>query len=146
MPDASKQLCRSPKSAPAYSTAKWRPCNGLPEILLSIARASECQSEWHGAYHRSFFFAISDYSYRPTVNENSVPPLLIAEYLKRVNRFWPCFCSRNTDEHDAVSCRLVIMLRTTTVAVCHYNPPRCQFFRECFVIQCSYMHILLSCQ
>ncbi|KAJ7810535.1 hypothetical protein B0H14DRAFT_2863550 [Mycena olivaceomarginata] len=64
----------------------------------------------------------------PTVNENSVPPLFIAEYLKRVNRFWPCFCSRNTDEHDAVSCRLVIMLRTTTVAVCHYNPPRCQFF------------------
>ncbi|KAJ7826065.1 hypothetical protein B0H14DRAFT_2596085 [Mycena olivaceomarginata] len=69
----------------------------------------------------------------PVYNGRKVPPLLMGQYLESLKVFWPCFCSRHTSDFlsitVSVSCRIVTALGTgTTIATCHFDPPRCQFF------------------
>ncbi|KAF8157345.1 hypothetical protein K438DRAFT_1777341 [Mycena galopus ATCC 62051] len=62
----------------------------------------------------------------PVVGDHTVPPLHLAKYLQQENLYWPCFCVKGSD--SKLSCRIITWYRDVTVAVCHHDQPRCQFF------------------
>ncbi|KAJ7899173.1 hypothetical protein B0H14DRAFT_2556743 [Mycena olivaceomarginata] len=68
----------------------------------------------------------------PTVGGHSVPAVFLPRYLERNEKYWPYFCAKHVKD-EAVSSRIVMSILSTnnskhTIAVCHYDPPRCQFY------------------
>ncbi|KAJ7161784.1 hypothetical protein C8R43DRAFT_1123502 [Mycena crocata] len=66
----------------------------------------------------------------PTVGGNPVPAEHIPSYLNREHLYWSCFCPLETDylSPAKLPCRFLSWTNGPTVALCHYDKPRCQFF------------------
>ncbi|KAF8128843.1 hypothetical protein K438DRAFT_1789329 [Mycena galopus ATCC 62051] len=62
----------------------------------------------------------------PTINGKSIPPASMGQFLQNNGVFWPCFCNKYS-QATSTSCRIVTNTEQT-VALCHYEPARCQFF------------------
>ncbi|KAJ6453190.1 hypothetical protein C8R47DRAFT_1255833 [Mycena vitilis] len=78
----------------------------------------------------------------PTVGGNRLPPQHILPYLQKEGLHWSCFCSMTSDaypfstDNTALSCRLLTWRSSNiTLAVCHYEKARCQFFRTSTLTQ-----------
>ncbi|KAJ7284767.1 hypothetical protein C8J57DRAFT_1497652 [Mycena rebaudengoi] len=70
----------------------------------------------------------------PTVNGHRLPPGLLVQYLQRIHKLWPCFCSEN--EERSVSC-LIKSTPEGVFARYHYQRPRCSFFLDLTKIYAS---------
>ncbi|KAF8186517.1 hypothetical protein K438DRAFT_1973322 [Mycena galopus ATCC 62051] len=75
----------------------------------------------------------------PIVNGGLVPANLLAQYLRTKNRYLPCFCCFKDAQgvpQNSVFCT-IISCYDKTIAVCHYQPGRCQFFLELDILFAS---------
>nr|GAT49970.1 predicted protein [Mycena chlorophos] len=59
-------------------------------------------------------------------NDNPAPASELCNLLREYGRYWPCFCA--VLDVAAPSCRIVNFIDRSCFALCHYDPPHCQFF------------------